>query len=205
MGILTNGNPYLKGKGSEGWDMALSPFDRHWPKIKENIFPRMSPNNNVWATLFELARVELGFADNRIPAKEEDEEAFANFFRHNAGGMDVLSHDKQHAMVYLRIYKGGNNQIMRNIQATFGPTNVSFWMFGLTSNYFSKSSMSRARTNTTCVVTAIRDPVDHFLSAYNEVMYRRGYKNGTVTQFEQFVSDFIAGPVSNRIYRSRIL
>ena len=186
--------------------MALSPFDRHWPKIRENICPRMSPNNNVWATLFELARVELGFADKRIPAKEEDEEAFANFFRFNAGGLGVHSHDdKQHAMIYLRIYKGGNNQILDNIRAVFGPTNASIWKSGLISNSFSKSSLSRARTNTTCVVTAIRDPVDHFLSAYNEVMYRRGYKNGIVTQFEQFVSDFIAGPVSNRIYRSRIL
>jgi len=149
--------------------------------------------------------VELGFANDRIPAKEEDEEAFANFFRSNAGGFGVHSHDKQHAMAYLRIYKGGNNQITKNIRAVFGPTNVSIWKFDLISNLFSKSSMSRARTNTTCIVTAIRDPVDHFLSAYNEVMHRRYvYKNGTVAQFEKFVSDFIGGPVSNQIYRSRM-
>ena len=61
--------------------------------------------------------------------------------------------------------------------------------------------------NQTCVVTAVRDPIEHFLSGYNEFEYRVGnrpqqfsrYENGTTARFEQFVTDFVGGAASSGI------
>ena len=55
------------------------------------------------------------------------------------------------------------------------------------------------------MVTAVRDPVEHFLSAYNEILYRRvnrkRHVDGSTTHFEQFVRDFVGGPVSSGVYQ----
>ena len=59
---------------------SSSSFEFIWPNVKEKICPHMVPNQNVWATLFELARMELGFPADQIPAKKVDEEAFADMF-----------------------------------------------------------------------------------------------------------------------------
>lgn len=75
----------------------------------------------------------------------------------------------------------------------------------------------------TCFVTATRDPVEHFLSGYNEMEYRNTpeymrrrsnpkYKkwnnpleysklgNGTEARFKQFVSDFVESPLTMSTY-----
>jgi hypothetical protein len=68
-----------------------------------------------------------------------------------------------------------------------------------------KSATSKAP----CIITAIRDPVSHFIAGYNEMEYRierdnrlqnasgllfDRYKLGSTNRFEQFVADYFGGP-----------
>ena len=166
------------GTGNDGWIIsengnqnnkeAASLFDRHWPEMKEQICPDMSPNPNVWSTLFELARMELGFSEDRIKLNEADDNAVAIFFSFNTGGMGHVSHDNKHHMAYLTILKGGNNQISSNLRPMLGG-NGSVWSGNTMRDLFSASRIPTSKLNLACVVTAVWDPVEHFLSAYNEV------------------------------------
>lgn len=205
----------ISENGNQNNKEAASLFDRHWPEMKEQMCPNMSPNPNVWSALFELARMELGFSEDRIKLNEADDNAVADFFRFNTGGMGHVSHDNKHHMAYLTVWKGGNNQISSNLRSILGG-NGSVWPGYSMRDLFSASRIPTSKLNLTCVVTAVRDPVEHFLSAYNEVEGRNSpeymkkrsgkyrswtnpllfasYGNGTTARFEQFVSDFIVGP-----------
>jgi hypothetical protein len=216
-------SPQLRNINSDCDEFSsLSSYSNIWPNMKEKICPHMVPNQNVWATLFELARMELGFPADQITAKKVDEEAFAIFFRFNAGGMGYVSQDNKQHMIYLKVFKGGNANIIHNLKGWFRKSkkNGSDGMLLEFSRILCPASdlhsnkcksllikMPRITRNNTCVITAVRDPVEHFLSAYNEVMYRRFDPNskrnviGSTTHFEQFVRDFVGGPVSSGVYQ----
>eukprot|EP00580_Thalassiosira_gravida_P013179 CAMPEP_0201682026 /NCGR_PEP_ID=MMETSP0494-20130426/51408_1 /ASSEMBLY_ACC=CAM_ASM_000839 /TAXON_ID=420259 /ORGANISM="Thalassiosira gravida, Strain GMp14c1" /LENGTH=539 /DNA_ID=CAMNT_0048165779 /DNA_START=338 /DNA_END=1957 /DNA_ORIENTATION=- len=160
----------------------------------------MIPNPNIWSTLFELARIELNFPKDQIVAKRIDTIAIDNFFKFNSGGIigyttsssspSALDTDgnnstkqkqqqQQHhaSMAYLRIFKAGNDQIRFNLMDTFQKSKKSGQTTVAASDKSKISDMMTMLDNETCIVTAVRDPIERFLSGYSEVEYRREVAN----------------------------
>ena len=130
-------------------------------------------------------------------------------------------------MAYLRVWKAGNDQIRFNLEEILNRTDGSSVMqSGKTISLASRGGLldglSEEQLNRTCIVTAVRDPIEHFLSAYNEVEFRNTpfmkkrkerrhwnwenslpytkHGNGTVERFETFVSDFIGNTHNTGFY-----
>lgn len=78
---------------------------RKWDSLKSAMCPDMSPNPKVWPTLFELARAELGFSEERIPPNPADSMFFRHFFAWVAGGVGWMSASGDDSLVYLRVWK----------------------------------------------------------------------------------------------------
>lgn len=184
-----------------------------WNKIQEKLCPHMTPNPRAWIKIFELARQELGLSDADIHIKDKaEEDAVTLFFKFNAGGyvFTTTLEDNPHHMIYLKMYKCGSTHIIENLMSWYNTQlkgNVIPSSFFPTSDVYKNAQLQRTLyANNACVVTALREPVDHFLSAYNEVMHRRRtrYRRNRISrvqnettlqlQFEQFVINFINEP-----------
>lgn len=63
---------------------------------------------------------------------------------------------------YLRVYKAANNAIRYNLNAIYGSR--------ASKDYFPRSASKVDQSK--CIFTFVRDPVQHFLSGYNEYEYR---------------------------------
>ena len=197
-----------------------------WDVLKESICRNMVPNANIWSLLFELARVELDFAKERIPTNPLDANFTKQFFTFSSGGVGYTSSDKIHHMVYLRVWKAGNDQIRKNLMTTLSEQDGSkTWerKGRLLEAYDTGwpglwSPIPKIQLNQTCIVTALRDPISHFISGYNELEYRVAahhpghqwttrqnphpnnfarFENGTEIRFEQFVTDLVGGAASS--------
>ncbi|KAL9187662.1 hypothetical protein ACHAXT_006040 [Thalassiosira profunda] len=195
-----------------------SPFDEYWSKMKQTLCPNMVPNPTVWTTLFELARRESGaFHEEKIPASaypKNKKWQWANFYKFNFGGLGYDSGGGQYT-TYLRIFKAGNDQIRFNLLPILDKSGGEVWEGIDIAGLFDR--IPKSGLNNTCVVTAIRDPISHFLSAYNEVETRRHVRNlpdeqkrpyerrenGTAARFEQFVTTYIGGPRSSGMYMGK--
>jgi hypothetical protein len=203
-----------------------------WGRIKQKSCPNHAPNPSIWPILFEQARIELGFDLETIPNKTQDIEFVKKFFTFSAGGVGYTSLDTEHHMVYLKVWKGANDHIRKNIEKRARKKenlwNCDVKFIDLMHNGEPNlnelwSPIPLLRRNQTCVVTAVRDPLEHFLSAYNEIEFRstesfrrqhgvkkningksyyERYKNGTDARFERYVSDYIWGAASSDVYPS---
>ena len=162
----------------------VTPFHNpHWPLLKQIMCPNQSPNPNVWSTLFQLARFEFGLPKDPHPS---DLIAFDSFFKFNYGGLGYYyasndnstnannDDDAQNLMIYLRIFKAGNDQIRHNLQHLLGSRKVENW--NTIYDIFTSDIVKKTKQQNMCVVTAVRDPIEHFMSAYNEVEYRQEEK-----------------------------
>lgn len=197
--------------------IAAAPRDVHWPFMKRMMCPNQTPNPNVWSVLFELARAELDFPEEKITAHPSELIAQDSFFKFNNGGVGYAfnSVGQQHYMIYLRIFKAGSDQIQHNLQDILNPGYYEQWKS--LSEMFAKSKALRSTVvENICVVTAVRDPVERFLSAYNEIEFKvEGRKkfggdgtlhnytrhdNGTEARFEHFVTDLVGGPRSAGLF-----
>ena len=87
---------------------AVSSFGKQWPEMRQVLCPDMTPNPNVWSALFELARMELGFAEGHIKVTGDDAGSVANFFTFHTGGSGYSYWVKgtKHHMAYLTVWKG---------------------------------------------------------------------------------------------------
>ena len=198
--------------------------NEQWNQIKQLVCPNQVPNPSVWQSLFMQARIELGFDLENIPNTGADKHFVKEFFKFSSGGLGYSSSDGEHYMVYLKVWKGANDHIRENIVIRANPDN--YWEFSpdiiMMEDYgdrdFSElwSPIPLSKRNQTCVVTAVRDPIEHFLSGYNELEFRstpsfhtahkvrpdgkvrqyERYKYGNEARFEQYVSDFLWGPRS---------
>lgn len=205
--------------------------EQQWNQIRKKACPNQIPNPSIWQILFEQAQIELGFDFESIPNTPKDIAFVKNFFTFSSGGVGYSSLDGEHHMVYLKVWKAANDQIRKNIERVAKKDNI--WNFDVNiidlmqngERDFSElwSAIPLLNRNQTCVVTAVREPVEHFLSAYNEIEFRsttsflsshgvkangkkeryyERYKNGTDARFEQYVSEFIWGATSTHVYPS---
>ena len=194
---------------------------QHWPPLKQTLCPNQSPNSQTFQTLFELARIELQLPpDQIITTHDGDIHAINKFFSFSQGGLGYLSNDKKSYMAYLRIFKAGNDQIRGNLLAQLNSAGGTVWDKNTLHELIATIPTS-SLVNETCIVTVVRDPITHFLSAYNEIEWRhedrirgqtlessyipkyRLLTNGTQERYIKFVTDFIQGPSSNGIYRNK--
>jgi len=228
--LRTNSNNTLS---SDEHKREHESFDQYsWPDMKQAICPNMIPNARVWHTIFNLARAELNFEDSTTLSSEP---LFSDFFRFSYGGLAFVN--GEHSTVYLAVWKAANDFIRNNLklglekeinqkvyeseyqtelyqdidiltpQRDFLTKMASLW---------STSSEKKA-----CTITALRDPVSHFISAYNEIEARHQiypeeerlpkkeenpqlftrFQRGSTQRFKQFVTDFVGGPTQYGFYR----
>ena len=131
--------------------------------------------------------------------------------------------------------RAGNDQIRKNLDATLSQSEKDggkTWiekgqlLEAFTNGYPGLwSPIPQNHRNNTCVVTAVRDPIEHFVSGYNEMEWRvlhndhhhwinpkkyvgkntllfARWKNGTDMRFEQFIVDYIGGAGSSGLFPS---
>lgn len=200
----------------------LDEFTQHWPTLKQTLCPNQSPNSQTFQTLFELARIELQLPQSQIITTHSgDIYAINKFFSFSQGGLGYLTNDEKSYMAYLRIFKAGNDQIRGNLLAQLNSADGGAVWDKNTLHELIATIPSSVSTNETCIITVVRDPITHFLSAYNEIEWRhedrirgqtldstyipkyRLLTNGTQERYIKFVQDFIQGPSSNGIYRNK--
>jgi hypothetical protein len=148
----------------------------------------------------------------------------------SSGGIGLKSNDGEHHLVYLTVWKGANAHIRENINKRTNLDNrwefqsniVDMMKFGHRDFSELWSPIPISKRNQTCVVTALRDPIEHFLSGYNEMEFRstpffhtahkvqpdgkerqyERYKYGNEARFERYVSDFVWSAPSTGVYPS---
>ena len=146
---------------SSSQSMNVSFNGSSWDLMKQKLCPSMKPNIDLGRIQFLQAKRELGLEGtmcNLPPLR-----AF------NAGGWSYKSGQlgEARATAYLRIFKAANNQILS--AANFFQGKEGRYVF---ENQI-RNLIARGDLNMdACIVTAIRDPVERFLSGYNEMEYR---------------------------------
>ena len=188
---------------------SIRNFEKNWKEMKEVMCPKMKPNQRVWPKLFQQARMELNFANATVISDPE----FSSFFRFSFGGLGYKSQDSSMDVVYLKILKGGNTLILVNWLKMLDHVKAGTLYNEYHQEVLYKNMELLHQNKTPCILTAVRDPVSHFLSAYNEVEYRNmglpqqyraetlqdpllftRFQPGSTERFTQFVTDFLAGP-----------
>lgn len=151
-----------------------------WPALKEALCPKMNPNLNLARSLFEAARYEIFGDDDSIVLKEGPPSKMISSFYvgHNGASIIMGNNNPKLTILYVKIWKAANNQITgmekklaRHCNATYnGQIDLPEALKG--EPLFLQPKRKYAREGKLCVYTAVRDPVSHFLSGYNEVEYR---------------------------------
>ena len=199
-----------------------STFEQAWPKIQSKLCPKpLQPNFKLAKSiLFPLAAKQIGLEDsnttssilsnNNKKGNERGYDLASNFYSGTFASNVVVyaptssnnETSTTRTIIYVPIWKCANDQIRHYLEST----------------YTSKSRMTaqeqRLASTNPCVITAIRDPISHFLSGYNEMEYRiimanrdkynkqdrnvhynapyqLNYNLGTTKRFEQFVKDLL--------------
>ena len=190
---------------------TLNAFDDTWPKVKSTLCPKTKPNIKYGRYLFLAAQRELGMPQIEDSGKLSAFERFIGKERvwtFQSGGWIYTPKDGSVSIIYMRIFKGGNNQIMKGFGSSILSPSKSE---GKYAEFAKLSDIPRQILKSACIVTVVRDPVERWLSGYNEIEYRAGkvlpqqmhrnhtaqfhrLRGGTEERFKQFVRDFIGGP-----------
>lgn len=196
-------------------------FHNIWPHLKKALCPDMKPNLDAASRLFQLARDQLqmesfqdefNISQGQMYPKQQP-------FTFAPGGWAFVPTEKNGTVtIYMRIWKAANNQIQiaaqkrlsEGIGSTAGKLIIS--PDDSLASLLSKIKEENRSLDGACIVTAIRDPIEHFLSGYNEIEFRHTavfpgrlnnshpllysrYRNGTKLRFQQFVADYLSGTV----------
>ena len=205
-------------------DDVLS-FD--WNSLARKMCPGMVPDAKLTPLLFELARSELnsransnGTEENIVPTScNSSRDTMSNVFYEFPWGVHGYRADIKNTkengnwIAYLPVWKCANIEIRRYMTDILGgeiEKKMSHDWLGK-KGVGSSSPLGAFTRRPICVVMAIRDPISHFLSGYNEVEYRiqldkRNRERvantwnfaklpvGTNDRFEQFVVDLVSCP-----------
>jgi hypothetical protein len=166
-----------------------------WPEISNRLCPDMKPKFRLASTIFRLARQELikgaasSLSNNASSAKllasfqhhledcngRQNQRLPPKFFSFDPHHMSSIASDgsynknKKEVFTYYPIWKCANNQLRGFWEQVFG-SNPSTPLI--------KRGQKQGRTQglkpdqRECIVVAIRDPISHFLSGYNEIETR---------------------------------
>ena len=179
--------------------------DELWPSLKTKLCPNMAPDTSYSDTLFTLARYEMGMRQWNGTSQSH-----TPFYTESANPCGFTFINDNKTFIYLSIYKAASESIglwgTRTLRPLAGTTYRQ--EFNIRETLTTSKSIP-------CILTAIRDPISHFLSGYNEVetrikdkeetkkidslrtsprgLYHR-YRYGTKQRFEQFVADLLSVP-----------
>ncbi len=181
-------SPFLRAANVEtvklgeasSYDDVLSMLQNHqWPQMQDILCPAGKPNTTFSPTLFALARTQLGITpedfmqtkkdQHSIPQEHSERELIYRFFDGQFQDACVYTRGDD-TIAYIPVWKAANMAIrawMTNSLAVQGAVEDI-----KTAALFNNTASIPVR-KPTCVVTAIRDPISHFLSGYNEVEFRR--------------------------------
>lgn len=168
-----------------------------WPPMKRVLCSEGAPNPQLFSLLFRLARTEVfekGVGEPSGPGQRpfrptlqpplKNETAFGDHNNMGENRYDLVKNffsgtfwpktkfftgrdenGKKFRTMYIVIYKCANNQIrhMENIVAR---------RLGLVRRKLDFIKVIAKHSPPLCMYTAVRDPISHFLSGYNEVEYR---------------------------------
>lgn len=170
--------------------MVLSPPS--WVDIQDILCPMGKPQADQFGPkLFAMARAELGITTEEYRyVKEQNldfhdptslEKLSYQFYHGRFANATIYTVGKNHSIAYIPIWKAANNAIrgwIKRLGREQGRVHSI-----RPENLFDDNSSSDDDNNNNdddnsfrrpnCVVTAIRDPISHFLSGYNEIEFRR--------------------------------
>ena len=177
-------------------------FDDIWPQLQDYLCPNLAPKaTEVGYLLFYMAGKQVHLIESSLSRHTPLSSKFYNGeFVSNPPHYKIPNSTKHHTFTYVPIWKCANNQIREYLDATFQQTR----------------GMDRIRD--VCMFTVIRDPISHFISAYNEVEYRwieeKEKKNawfhvsnrlsyleqpiGSKERFQTFVKNLLTPQISGR-------
>jgi hypothetical protein len=187
-----------------------------WPEISNRLCPDMKPKYELASTIFRLARQELikGASSSNASGRLEDcngmEDRMPPLFFHFVPGANSRASDgsnKNQVFTYFPIWKCANSQLRVYWEQIFG--NIASKEFN------ERSTWKRQNPKPECIVAAVRDPISHFLSAYNEIETRihqfRGWrerpaktwpfgrlKAGSTERFQQLITDLLNCPMARQ-------
>jgi hypothetical protein len=171
----------------------------------------MEPKYQLASTIFRLARQELikGASSSNASARLDDcngmEDEFAHrFFAFTPPAVSRASDglNKNQVFTYFPIYKCANDQLRSYWEQVFG-SNAS-------EKLKERDDLKRQNPKPECIVVAVRDPISHFLSGYNEIetridqFYERpaktwpfgSLKAGSTERFQQLITDLLDCPMA---------
>ena len=171
---------------------TLEDFDTAiWPPMKQVLCVKGAPNLQLSSLLFQLARSEVfekGVKESYrsgqqkfLPTRNETDvvtpSPVVKRFFYGGGGATYLKgrneNGRKFRTMYLRIWKCANNQIEHMIDRLYIGMNGTSIIHGEIWPLFKLARKLKRRTKAPlCIHTAIRDPISHFLSGYNEAEYR---------------------------------
>lgn len=184
-------------------------------EIRSHLCPNMVPNLTFASTLFWLARNEIILPDNdgnqiQKPTNEsypsEEIRTFREFYGSgfSRGATTFTNLKNKKTLFYLRMWKVANNQIQGWLKGALGDKARGKPV--LNTNFKNRMEQFASHEEDLCAVAVLRDPLDKFVSAYNEILYRnvsrrmhkyQYYGNNhkqKMESFHQFVSDFVQYP-----------
>ena len=190
---------------------TVTSFEDIWPNIRTKLCPKMRPNINYGRNLFLATQRQLGMSPIEDSAELTAFQHFIGeerFWTFQSGGWIHTPKGGGVSTIYLRIFKAGNNQLMSGYETILSGSRAE----GSYTRFDKLYDIPRQILKNACIVTAVRDPVERWLSGYNEIEYRavevrpermknhssvqqfHRFQNGTEQRFDQFVRDFIGGP-----------
>jgi hypothetical protein len=170
-------NTTLENPIAHDLEVRSNGFATVWADLQDVLCPSQIPNTALGPTLFAMARAELGITVEEILSIKQQHldidkswvtKTLSYQFYHGRFSEAAVYTHKNHTIVYIPIWKAANNGI-RNWLESLGREK------GKLQYVRPERLFDPARTGQrpTCVVTAIRDPISHFLSGYNEIEYRK--------------------------------
>ena len=173
-----------KAKTYETEPVSLEFFrNNQWKSLKRNLcgdgFPNADGTKFLQREIFRLGRQEIFPKDDPTIANLDllDHSKYRkmvnDFFNRGWGATEYYG-SKSFQTVYMRIFKGGNDQI-RSMEKELYSKKTLFSEAYLKNNYHYELLLKVAELGdmNTCFYIAIRDPVSHFLSGYNKIETRK--------------------------------
>jgi len=180
-----------------------------WAKVKSNLCQHSVPQLKLGAVLFELARREIGLERPRRNKKEENQ-FVRSFFQSPPGIVAYKPPGGEVSVLYINNKKAASTQIKYHFLATGLEREER--LREEDKRTLQTLSRRERQKDDACIITAIRDPIERFLSGYSELEQRTatetkynntvsqmpvGYKMhqyGETNRFEQLVEDFLSDP-----------